>query len=262
MLALPLERSRLALCGDCGHAVTESSPRRVSHRHYGSADGRAQYERDYLDARIAGWDAGLAALGEPDGRLLLDFGCGYGHFLAHASSRGWRVRGYEPGAELRRLALPAVAGSVHGSLDDVLADGPYDAVTLWDVLEHVDDVPRCLESLRGALAPAGLVAVRVPDARALAALERHPLRRPFTHAYLKACHPTNPEEHRNHFTPRSLAQIARGAGLVERARLDSARCERVMAGRTRVDAIGRRGLHRLGRDLPYEFTLVLAREDR
>jgi SAM-dependent methyltransferase len=230
----------------------------VSHEHYGSVDARAQYERDYLAARIAAWDAALDALPKPDGGVLLDFGCGYGHFLDHAGARGWRALGFEPGDELRRLALPAVADRIHASLDGALACGPYDAVTLWDVLEHVDDPRACLESLRAGIRPGGVAIVRVPDARAFAALERHPLK----HPYLKACHPTNPEEHRNHFTPRSLAAIAWRAGYAERARLDAGRGERVMAGRTPLDALARRGLHRLGRSVPYEFTLVLAPEER
>ncbi len=61
----------------------------------------------------------------------------------------------------------------------------------------------------------------------------------------------------SHFTPLSLRTIASRAGLKERAWLESRFDERVCSGKTSIDVAVRRGLHRAGRHLPYEFTMAL-----
>jgi SAM-dependent methyltransferase len=94
---------------------------------------------------------------------LLDVGCGTGEFLAHARDRGWNVVGVEPSpraaadAERHGLAVRRVA-----SLAEV-ADGRFDAITLWHALEHMHD-PGCqLAEVRRLLTPGGCVVVAVPN---------------------------------------------------------------------------------------------------
>ena len=253
---LVLDRATLGECAVCGHLVTLESARRISADAYGG-DGslRAAYEHAYLKARLASYARGLVELGAPEGRTLLDFGCNYGHFVRAAAEGGWRTYGYEPGQTLRRSALPDVSERILGSLEDVYRITPVDVVTLWDVLEHIEAPDAVLQDIAGLLRPRGLLLVRVPDARVFRQLTR--LRwRPIRQIYLKFCHPTNPEEHFNHFTPQSLSAVAGRAGFRELVRLDAQRDERVAAGRTAVDTVVRRGLHTLGGGLHYEFTQV------
>lgn len=99
--------------------------------------------------------------------LLVDAGAGRGRFVAHARASGYRTAtGVEPTAR-----GVDVARARHGvrleraTIDDAVvgAGGDVDAVTLWHVLEHVDDPGATLDVLRGWLRPGGALVVGVPN---------------------------------------------------------------------------------------------------
>lgn len=258
---LPLDRAHVAVCGRCGHGTTVSATALVDERQYGlAADAKTVFEHDYLPARRRSYERGLDLLGDGTGRTLLDYGCGYGHFLELAQGRGWSACGFEPAAAVRQQIADRDV-SVVGTIQDALDVAPFDVVTLWDVLEHLDPPLEHLELLRTLIRPGGVALVRVPDARAFAVLNGGPVRRWWGHLYLKLCHPTNPEEHRHHFTPVSLSALGERAGLRCDRRIEAAADERISAGRGAPDAVLRRALHSRAADIPYEFTMVLARAE-
>ena len=76
----------------------------------------------------------------PDGHLL-DVGCHVGTFLTIAEQAGFQVTGVEPSAWASGIARGRISGPVHrGAVEDApLPEGGYDAVTLWDVIEHLPD---------------------------------------------------------------------------------------------------------------------------
>ena len=103
--------------------------------------------------------------------LLVDAGCGTGTFLEEMAGR-CRVLGLDDHAESIALAGPrlgAVGGRVlQTSLERVgLADGCASAVTLLDVLEHIDDDAAVLREMGRLVRPGGLVVVTVPALRSL-----------------------------------------------------------------------------------------------
>ena len=259
---LPLDRAEIALCTACGHGTTVAAPRTVDARSYGLPhNARAQFEREYLGSRVLSYERGLALAGDDRGRTVLDLGCGYGHFLDFARSRGWTVRGFEPSVGSRRQVLPGLRETVFPTLEEAAGGASFDLVTLWDVLEHLDAPLANLSRAAGLLRPGGQALVRVPDARALAMLGDRRLRRSIGHVYLKLCHPTNPEEHLHHFTPRSLSELADRAGLRTVRVIPAAPDERVAAGWTAADRVVRRGLHRVAARIPYEFTALFRVRD-
>jgi SAM-dependent methyltransferase len=103
----------------------------------------------------------LALLGPPRGTLL-DIGAGRGRFVASARAAGWSASGIEPSARGVEAAR-----SVYGieleraSLAD--ASGAYDAVSMWHVLEHLDDPGGALVHVHGWLRPGGGLVVGVPN---------------------------------------------------------------------------------------------------
>jgi SAM-dependent methyltransferase len=106
----------------------------------------------------------LKRLAEMVGRpgRLLDFGCADGCFLELARAAGWDIAGVEIAAQMadaaaRRLGLPIAA-----DLRDV-PEGQFDAVTLWEVVEHLARPVSALHLLRQRLHPGGVLALSTPN---------------------------------------------------------------------------------------------------
>jgi SAM-dependent methyltransferase len=97
---------------------------------------------------------------------LLDVGCSAGLFSELARDAGWEVLGIEPSRWLAdrardRLGEEAVLCARFEEVD--LAPGSFDAVCLWDVLEHVPDPEAFLARAAAAVRPGGLLALNVPN---------------------------------------------------------------------------------------------------
>jgi SAM-dependent methyltransferase len=85
---------------------------------------------------------------------LLDVGCGDGYFMLGMQKQGWEVRGIELHEKVAafardQLGLDVLTGAEH----EVGWDGTYDCITLFGVIEDVDDpnalLARCYEHLAG-----------------------------------------------------------------------------------------------------------------
>ncbi len=101
----------------------------------------------------------------PRGRLL-DVGCATGQFLAEMTSYpGWEVAGVEPSASAAEFARAAYGFPVHhGDLASAhFPTAAFDAVTLWDVFEHLYDPLALLAEARRILAPDGVLILRTPS---------------------------------------------------------------------------------------------------
>jgi SAM-dependent methyltransferase len=100
----------------------------------------------------------------PGGRLrVAELGCGSGGMLEALASFGTAV-GVETDPTLRAHARARGLDVRAGSLpDDVpLEAGRWDAVCLFDVLEHIEDDAGALRACRPLLAPGGRLMVTVP----------------------------------------------------------------------------------------------------
>jgi SAM-dependent methyltransferase len=106
---------------------------------------------------------------EAKGLRLLDVGAGSGILLEAASELGFAAEGVEPSAWLRK------AGQAHGSkiIADIIShpevSGPYDVVTLIDVIEHVSAPLEMIRSAALLLKPAGIIVIITPDVQSIAA---------------------------------------------------------------------------------------------
>ncbi len=97
---------------------------------------------------------------------LLEVGCGLGYFLDEAFEEGFQVTGIEfNGYAVERLRRKYAFPIEHGALEDLdLAPESFDAVVMFDVIEHLRDPFACLEKLHRALAPGGILVTSTPDA--------------------------------------------------------------------------------------------------
>jgi 2-polyprenyl-3-methyl-5-hydroxy-6-metoxy-1,4-benzoquinol methylase len=129
----------------------------------------AEY-RDYLaDERAlrANFRRRVAELSRfvPAGAKLLELGCAYGLFLDEARRR-WDVCGMdicpEPTAHARqRLGLDVTTGEF---LDQPSPAEPFDAICLWDTLEHLTHPVAVIEKASSWLAAGGVLALTTIDA--------------------------------------------------------------------------------------------------
>lgn len=94
-------------------------------------------------------------------KTLLDFGAGTGDFLLAAKESGWSVTGVEPnqGARMRSREkkmelLPNISN---------VGSSKFQVITLWHVLEHIQDLENQIEVLREHLEEDGIMLVAVPN---------------------------------------------------------------------------------------------------
>ncbi|OGT46983.1 MAG: hypothetical protein A3F17_05905 [Gammaproteobacteria bacterium RIFCSPHIGHO2_12_FULL_41_15] len=95
-------------------------------------------------------------------------GCGLGHFCLYAQRQGYNFSGIEPSAMLRQLANDNLGITLlPGLIDDFQTEKPYQAITLWDVLEHVYDPVAMLRHCDRVLQKGGHIFLQVPNHRGL-----------------------------------------------------------------------------------------------
>jgi len=121
---------------------------------------RASYEKQYRSRlkRIERF--------APERGKLLDVGCGGGFFLQAARARGWTPHGIDIVPEFIRFAreeLKIEAADCASLAGNRFADGRFDVVTLWDLIEHLRQPLACLREINRILRPGGQVVIWTPN---------------------------------------------------------------------------------------------------
>jgi len=107
--------------------------------------------------------------GKP-GRLL-DYGCAVGLFVKVAKEAGWCAQGYERSpwaANYGRTQLGLDITEADGTLDP-FGSNAFDVVTLWDVLEHLQNPREVLRMVANWISPGGLLALNTVNSSSLGA---------------------------------------------------------------------------------------------
>ena len=101
---------------------------------------------------------------------LLDVGAATGLFVRLAKERGWNAHGIDIShfavQEAQKKGIPVHQGTLT-SIPHAYKN--IDAITLWDVFEHIRDPHKDLKVIHSLLAPNGLLALNTPDAASLTA---------------------------------------------------------------------------------------------
>jgi len=100
---------------------------------------------------------------------VLDIGCSAGFFLKIAKDNGWEARGVEISGDTSQIARDRYGLNVlTGDLEvDSFSPGSFDAVTLWDTLEHVRDPRKTMSIVNKVLNVGGTVIISTPDIEGL-----------------------------------------------------------------------------------------------
>lgn len=104
----------------------------------------------------------------PQGGTLLDVGAAAGFFVEQARAAGWEAEGIDPSDWAARFAREQLGVPVRtGQLEEAgYAPASFDAVTAWEVIEHLPDPRAVLLEMARILKPGGLLALSTPDAGA------------------------------------------------------------------------------------------------
>lgn len=94
-------------------------------------------------------------------KKILDFGAGSGNFVTFLKQRQWHVLGVEPNPNARAVALENNC-VLHPSLV-AIPKQQFQLITLWHVLEHVEDYKQTVEELLAVLAPGGHLVLALPN---------------------------------------------------------------------------------------------------
>lgn len=170
-------------CSDCGLAFTQNfpdekevdryyeSPAYISHSNTNKGIVNRVYHlvRKIMLRKKARRVEQLT--GFKNGRLL-DYGAGTGHFARLMESRGWDVTAIEKNDKARELAarefdfnmLPVEALAA-------IKDKELDAVTMWHVMEHIQEPDNMWRELHRILADDGIAIIALPNSISYDALK-------------------------------------------------------------------------------------------
>ncbi|MBI1921524.1 MAG: class I SAM-dependent methyltransferase [Geobacter sp.] len=192
----------LLKCGMCGIVF---DTRNVFDQHYYEHD-RA---RQISDAKIRARQRNVAQRVRLVDRFLnknqtlLDIGCGEGLFLQAVRGHVEKATGLEPTQFYASYASEELKLDVRQGLIETVDFGKesFDVITLFHVLEHLDDPAAALINLRSWLRPGGLLVIEVPNIESPTARYRGP--------GWELIIP----EHRFHFSPESMRFLLRKCGF-------------------------------------------------
>ncbi|MFM7427009.1 MAG: class I SAM-dependent methyltransferase [Elainella sp.] len=135
---------------------------------------------------------------------LLDFGCGHGDFLSACAAYGFEACGVDRSAARRENNRYK---KVFAEIEDVADMAPFHALTLFEVLEHLDEPYSLMLQLRDLLVQGGVLVLETPDCSGVRDIQ--------TRQDYDKIHPL---DHINAFTPQTMKRFAARLGFAPIAR--------------------------------------------
>jgi SAM-dependent methyltransferase len=137
---------------------------------------------------------------------ILDLGCSSGGFLETLKGESWKLYGIEMSADCAKRA-EARAGAqvfVGDILEAPFLPESFDVITCFDVLEHLYEPQRVMVRIKEWLKPGGAFYVQVPNIDSAEA-----------RVFGTYWHGLELPRHLFHYSPASLRNLAKAAGLSE-----------------------------------------------
>lgn len=219
--ALRLREGPLRRCSSCGQLLSSASEARYSETMaqfddsaFNVTTGGAQARRDAVARKRLTRIARLLDKSAQNVRLC-DVGCSRGQFVAAAITAGFSAEGVEPAPQIAQAARDAGLPVRTGLLEDQqYVDASFDALTLFEVVEHLRTPLPLLAECRRVLKPGGILLISTGNAASWTAAAMGARWDYFDMA--------RDGGHISFFNPRSMALLAAKAGF-EVAGIDTAR---------------------------------------
>jgi len=221
--AIVLPEGPLRRCPECGQLVSSADSQRYEEtmKQFNAPDfnqpqGRELGRRQGVAARRLRRIAALLER-EPAGIRILDVGCSRGQFVEAARDLGFQAEGVEPAPRIAAAAQAAGLTVHQGLLEDLhFLEASYDALTLFEVLEHLREPLTLLAEARRVLRPRGILLLSTANADSWSA---HCMGARWDYFDM-----ARDGGHISFFNPRSVALLAQRAGF---------RVERIETGRVK-----------------------------
>ena len=212
------QRFQVVRCEVCAHRYTTPRFRRVhrtlaydaSYPFYVRAKraraGEPELRQEAARRPFEGRADRLSKYAGNAGRLL-DLGAGDGFFVDVMQRRGWSGQGIDFDPDVvwyaaERLGLDVWQGDIE---QDALPDGPFDAVSLWGVLQLAYEPRELLLRVHKILGSEGILAVGVSNIRSVGA-----------HLFGSRWRGLGLPRHLSHFTPDTIRRLLEWSGFVVR----------------------------------------------
>lgn len=209
------EKFTIYRCTACGFLFTQhvpdesvigryyESPDYISHTdtRKGLANRLYHYVRGYMLGRKAALIERICGMRNGD---LLDIGTGTGYFSRYMQKRGWKVSAIEKSPQARAFAREHFGLEV--AAPEKLASygkDTFDVVTLWHVMEHLQDINGTWQRLFEILRDKGILVIAVPNPASFDA--EH---------YKEVWAAYDVPRHLWHFTPSAMQQFGAKFGFI------------------------------------------------
>jgi 2-polyprenyl-3-methyl-5-hydroxy-6-metoxy-1,4-benzoquinol methylase len=170
--AVVLPEGPLLACGACGQLISQiseadylQSMQAFNDAGFNLPDERAAQRRARHSARRLARIRGLLG-GRLDRRArIIDVGCSRGDFVAAATGAGFEAEGVEPAPHIAAAAR-AAGRRVHTGLleEQHFDDAQFDAVSLFEVVEHLREPLALLQECKRNLRPGGIMLISTGNA--------------------------------------------------------------------------------------------------
>lgn len=127
---------------------------------------------------------------------ILDIGCSTGYFLDICKNNNWQTAGIELGISEGDIAKNKGHKIYTDLITDLDPSLTFDAITMWDVLEHIPDGLSQLNEIYKHLNKGGILFFQIPNSDALAAK-----------ILREKCRMFDGIEHTNLYNPKSIEKL-------------------------------------------------------
>ena len=222
-LLFQIGENRVARCSGCSHVFLDivHTPESIRKMYEGYENPGNDFYFERIDDEVnAHFDGYLQRCREycktgAASPRILDIGCGNGSLLARAKKMGFTCEGIETNEPLAETVRKKLDCAVHSKLlsDCTFPGETFDVVTMYDLIEHLQDPIDDLHRVHSWLKPGGVLFVLTPNDDAL-------LRRVARLAYRmslrmvhRPMHTLYYPHHLSYFTAQSLRSLFEGIGL-------------------------------------------------
>jgi SAM-dependent methyltransferase len=198
------EGFRHVRCKNCG--LVYVNPRLKAHRDFQRISGTGSMGEDQISSAQISRICRELAIFATYRKLnrILEIGAGRGWFISVARDLGWKTWAVEINRDaISNLNKKGVKNIIVSSAEDFVVEREtFDAVRVWDVVEHLEFPVQCLERVYGGLRPGGLLRLSTTNFNSLSRIVNGP-----EWVYL------NGSDHIILFDPVTITKLLRSVGF-------------------------------------------------